>query len=635
MAASSLVFNPELALAVGVLLWGCVPGRAGGLKWLGGVGRWRAIALAALVPMLARLALLGVHPVPEPRLHDEFSFLLGASTLLEGRLGNPTPLGWVNFESMHILCQPSYASAFPLAQAGVLALGTLLGNAWIGVWLSVGLLCGALCWMLQGFMPARWALYGSLLAGLRLGVSSYWMNSYWGGAVAATGGALVLGAWPRLEGRPGWRPAVVMGVGFALLANSRVVEGAALGVVMVTVLAGWLWRMGPAERVRALRRGVAPLVTMLGLTVAGLGFYFYRVTGSALRPPYLVYRSTASMAPHFLWQSPRPEPLFNNRQLRHFYAGLEMRVYTEERRAWLSGLVRKGAAYWRFYAGPLLSLPLLGLGWAWRRRRCRRWMVMGAAFSLVLAGQVWHNPHYAAPAYGLLLLGLMECARVLSLWRWRGWWPGRRMVQALGWACAAMLGVQTVAGPAPASPDPQAGWRWASSGGERRAAIGRQLRQAGGRHLVMVRYGPWHDPGDEWVYNEADIERAQVIWARELDRFSNARLIEHYGGRQVWLVEPDEKEVKAVAYASAEPQPMAFVALGAPGIEALRDPERAKSRLRSATEQKEMNCEQWNWHFMQLTGVAGPRADTGCYPPGRREQPVGLDHYFEWLRQQR
>ena len=35
-----------------------------------------------------------------------------------------------------------------------------------------------LYWMLRGWMPARWALFGVVLAALRFGIASYWVNSY-------------------------------------------------------------------------------------------------------------------------------------------------------------------------------------------------------------------------------------------------------------------------------------------------------------------------------------------------------------------------------------------------------------------------------------------------------------------------
>jgi hypothetical protein len=84
-----------------------------------------------------------------------------------------------------------------------------------------------------------------------------------------------------------------------------------------------------------------------------------------------------------------------------------------------------------------------------------------------------------------------------------------------------------------------------SSGwGSERARILAQLKEDGRRHLVIVRYGPLNVPYDrgyrEWVYNEADINGAKVVWAREMEMAQNRQLLEYFKDRDVWLVEVDQ-----------------------------------------------------------------------------------------------
>src|ERR1019366_250418 len=73
-----------------------------------------------------------------------------------------------------------------------------------------------------------------------------------------------------------------------------------------------------------------------------------------------------------------------------------------------------------------------------------------------------------------------------------------------------------------------------------RATVASKVQAQPEKQLLIVRYAPNHDCLDEWVYNEADIDGAKVVWAREMGPERDRALIDYFQGRRVWLAEPDK-----------------------------------------------------------------------------------------------
>jgi len=503
-----------------------------------------AVCLMFMVVVVFRLALLPLLPVPIPGIHDEFSYLLMADTFAHGRLANPTHPMWISFETFHVNWVPTYSSMYPPAQGFVMAIGQLLGNPWIGVVLSDAAMCAAILWMLQAWMPARWALLGGVLAALNLGIASYWMNSYWGGAVAGAGGALVLGALARIRRRARIGSALILGLGIAILANSRPYEGLLFcvpsGVWLIAWLAGKMKsRDAAGARIRIV---LLPLAAVMVLTLAFIGYYNWRLTANALLFPHVLNTRTYHSTPLFLWEHLKPELTYNNQQFEDFYNGWEREDYhttwKDARDVTAEKLARMGVEF--FWPGTLFLLPALPL--AFRERQMRLLVV---TFFLDLAGVfavIWSAPHYAAPLTGIIYALLAQSVRHLRTMKWRA----RPVGVALSRALLVLLVLSTGISIARRSCDPL--W-WTCTGDPSRVAVMKQLLGAPGKHLIMVRYSDDHNIHDEWVYNGADIDGSKVIWARELKEAQNARLFAYFKDRQIWLVEPDTDNTELKPYA--------------------------------------------------------------------------------------
>ena len=517
-----------------------------------------SVAIVGFAALLLRLAILPLCPIPKPFVQDDFSFLLAADTFASGRLTNPTPEMWVHFETMHITMTPTYMSMYFPAQGLVMAAGkVLMGHSWYGILVMTALMCSAIVWMLQAWLPPTWALLGGALAILRLGLFSYWIDSYSGaGSISAFGGALLLGALPRFMKKARLRDGLLMAAGVILLFTSRLYEGMLLCVPAVCFLMWWMFfgKNRPTASV-LLRRTAVPLV-LVAAAGAWMGYYNYRVFGSPTTLPYTLDRAQYAIAPYFVWQSQRPEPIYRHKEVREFYYRSEVDTFKKIHS--LSGFVPqtmlKAVRGILFFTGTALLIPLIMLRRVLLDRRLR-FLIL--CILILVAGQlveIFLIPHYLAPFTAAFYAIGLQAMRHLWIWTPGDQPVGMALVRLTVTLCVVLAGIRLCAEPLhldlPVWPGAWASeWygRGSQSGGER-SQIETRLEQLNGGQLVIVRYSSNHNFLNEWVYNAPDIDNSKIVWAREMDEAENLELIHYYTDRRVWLVEPDRQPVEISPY---------------------------------------------------------------------------------------
>jgi hypothetical protein len=336
---------------------------------------------------------------------------------------------------------------------------------------------------------------------------------------------------------------VFLSLGVAVLANTRPYEG-----LLATLAAGLGLAVGLARRRTpislVLRKLALPALAVLLPCAVAMAHYNARVTGDPLRFPYQVHHATYGAAPLFLFQERPPTPAYRHGALERFHAGWEVAAWNEQRgfasaaRVKALGLV----GVWLFLLGPTLTVPLAA---ALRGVRRPGTAFAAAALAANLAGVVWITwlqPHYLAASLPLVWLLVVAGLRRIHARR-RPARSGRLVVAGLVglhlFTFASLL--------SRALAEPRDGW------GFERARVVERLEALPGRHLVLVRYGPHHDPLEEWVYNGADLAGSKLLFAREMGPAQDAPLLDRFADRRAWLLLADERPPRLVEHARVRP----------------------------------------------------------------------------------
>jgi nitrate reductase gamma subunit len=520
---------------------------------LGRIGRIRhsmtrrgslAVAAVFVLVFVGRLALLPILPVPAPRVVDEFSQLLSADTFASGRVTNPTHPMWFYFETFMENEKPTYHSMYPPANGAFMAAAQVLtGQPWFGVLFSVAAASAAMCWMLQGWVPRRWALWGTLVFVLSAARNQL-TDSYFGEGVAVLGGALVLGAVPRIIKKSSLGAAIWLGIGIALLAASRPYEGM---FFVVGICCGAIaWACAAGIKTRALFWRVAsPVVAILLPALLAVGYVNWRTTGSPILAPYQLNLEQQHITRPLVWQKPLV-PHYDHPVMAAVYGKWELDWWKATRgfpRGVVLFLADKATMLYTWVLWPLSVLVLIG-AYQLIKNRSKRFLPLALAFFLVgLCLETYQLlSRYAAPAWGLVILLGVYGIRYIAV-------SGRENHQTLRVSdalailipCALLIG-------AVLTPGYRVWRRYPEPWYAARQEILKTLENLPGKQLVIVRYSPSHPLFEEWVYNRADIDAAKVVWARDSADRGDADLLRYFADRRVWLLEPDGTFPKLTPY---------------------------------------------------------------------------------------
>jgi hypothetical protein len=460
------------------------------------------IALLALAFAAVRTIAFGApHPV---WFTDDFGYLLEADTFVHGRLANPMHPMHRYFETLFVLQTPTYSGVYPPGVPLILALGRVLfGSPVIGLWIASAAAAVALSWA-AGAVASRevaWTI------GVFCAVHPFIVQgpaTIHNATLPATAGALAIGGALRL---PRVSAAVWMGVGLALLANTRPYEGLYVAIVACALA---------IRKPRALAIAIVTTIALLGFTL----MHNRAVTGSITQFPYTTYNARYLSAPNLIWEKPFPPRDYPTPEMEHTYRIL--RHYYERSRHWrdvvtsipirIQQMLSDSLGFGVDWVDALRLFAALPFFFGLRQRR----IVLAILFFTAGVLQItwWPQPQYLAP--GAVLMAILYAAGMQSMID--------RGESALSYACLfVLIGSALVIFHASMGQIPMRD--------ENRLRTTEVLDARPGPQLVIA-----DDRCDAVVFNGADVDAQHTVWAHGAPDGTFA-LLDYYRDRDVWTLD--------------------------------------------------------------------------------------------------
>lgn len=478
-----------------------------------------------------------------PKYQDEFSYLLQARMLAEGRLWMPPhPLGEA-FQSFQVLTSPVYASIYFPGAAAMYAPGVWAGtSAWL-IPLILSAACVALLFLIVGELLDP--VYGLAAAAMLLGLTIFRLQSV---MVMAQIPALLLGlgmtwAWLRWrtkavhagDGRGAWGWELMIGACAGWAAITRPVDALCFAMpVGVAMLAAAIRGRSPIA-IRSIAIAAAAAMPFLAVQLA-----FNRgVTGSFVETPFGHYADRFFPGTRYGFgpSDPAARPATALPQFQKYYdAEIRPRLADHTPAAaaerWATRHLPTTLTHGLPHAVLIALLPG-GLLAARRRPTALVPLATAALFPLLYWPYAFFLPHYTLVAMpGVVLLALLGVRALAGA-------AGRRFAPAVGAGLlVAVVGVSVVELPEFNRGNYDEFFPAAGIG-----EVDRALAEAiapDERAVVLFRFPPDGNPHEEPAYNVSTAwpDDARVIRAHDLGDAANAALFRYYAqrdpDRQAW-----------------------------------------------------------------------------------------------------